>query len=107
MSSQLRATPWNFMTADEPTYSLEEVVVARMALRRAAGDSVGRLCLGEFLDVIYGEVDMLRNAGFADHEIAAVIERALGRSVEVKALGACRSNQVPLDASNEAPDELS
>ena len=95
------------MNADEPTYSMEEVVVARMALRRAAGDSVGRLRLEEFLEVIYGEVDMLRNAGFADDEIGAIIERALGRSVELKALVACRSNQGPLSVPEATPDEPS
>ena len=91
------------MPPDEPTYSMEDVVVARMALRRAAGDSVGRLRQGEFLEVIYGEVDMLRNAGFVDDEIAAIIERALGRPVEVKALGDCRASQAPLDIPNETP----
>jgi hypothetical protein len=75
------------MIANDAQYSTEEVVIARMAMRRAAGDAVERLSPGAFIDALTGEIDLLRNCSFADEEIAAVISRAIGRDIEVERIG--------------------
>lgn len=77
--------------------------MAQMALRRAAGVAVAKLELSGFIEAICGEIDMLRNAGFGDDEIAAVVERAIGRPMTPGCIGQCRpmqelSNSIPVSA---------
>jgi hypothetical protein len=83
------------MAADDLRYSMEEAVIAQMALRRAAGVPVDALELPAFMDAIRGEIDGLCNAGFADDEIAAVIERAIRRPIAPEVIGQCRPRQWP------------
>jgi hypothetical protein len=81
------------MPAEDAVYSLEDAVIAQMALRRAAGDVVAKLGLSGFIEAICGEIDMLRNTGLSDDEIAAVVERATGRPMTPGALGQCRPKE--------------
>jgi hypothetical protein len=64
-----------------------------MALRRAAAVPVDALGLPAFIDAIRGEIDVLCNAGFADDEIAAAIERAIRRPIAPQAISQCRPIQ--------------
>jgi hypothetical protein len=95
------------MPAEDTTYSMEDAVIAQMALRRAAGAAVAKLELPGFIEAICGEIDMLRNAGFGDDEIAAVVERAIGRPITPGCIGQCRpiqgmSNSIPTSAERVA-----
>lgn len=98
------------MPAEDATYSLEDAVIAQMALRRAVGAVVAKLELPGFIEAICGEIDMLRNAGFGDDEIAAVVERAIGRPITPGCIGQCRpaqglSNSIPPSAERTASIE--
>jgi hypothetical protein len=68
------------------TFSPEEVVVARMALRRAGGAVLVHLSLPEFVNEIREEIDLLREDGFGDEEIVVIVERAIGPSLSAQEL---------------------
>lgn len=94
------------MPAEDATYSLEDAVIAQMALRRAVGAVVAKLDLPGFIEAICGEIDMLRNAGFGDDDIAAIVERAM----TPQCIGQCRptqglSNSIPPSAERTASIE--
>jgi hypothetical protein len=91
------------MIANDAQYSMEEVAIAKMAMRRAAGVAVERLTPGAFIDALSGEIDMLRNCSFADEEIVAVIARAIGREVEVEPI----NQSQPLKLQPQTQHDLS
>jgi hypothetical protein len=94
------------MAADDVIYSMEDVVVAQMALRRAAGVAVDTLGLTAFVGAVGGEIDILRDAGFADDEIAAVVERATGRPLSPESIAQCRPRPRGVDLSAVAGTEF-
>jgi hypothetical protein len=66
---------------DDTRFSAEEVVLTRLALHRARQlglESVDRIT---FLHSLTDEICALREMGFVDEEIAAIIERAVRRPI--------------------------
>ena len=62
-------------------FSPEDVSIARMALLRAAGTEPRRLNTSEFVCSVSAEILALKNIGFVDSEIAAILERSVGKSI--------------------------
>lgn len=67
-------------------FSAQEAVAVQRALRETLGLGPERFPLPAFVGMISDEIDQLHQAGRTDAEIAAVIERTIGRQVSPEAL---------------------
>lgn len=87
---------------DETTFSLAEALAAQKALRDAAGAEEEVFELADVIGMVSDEVDMLREQGRTDAEIAALVQKATGKPV---AAGDVEQYYVPADKRDAWDDE--
>lgn len=67
--------------AQESTFSLAEALAAQKALRDAAGAEEEVFELADVIGMVSDEIEMLRDQGRNDTEIAALIQKSTGKPV--------------------------
>ena len=67
--------------SDETTFSLAEALAAQKALREAAGAEEEVFDLADVIGMVSDEIDMLKDQGRSEEEIAAMIQKATGKPV--------------------------
>jgi hypothetical protein len=67
--------------SDETTFSLAEALAAQKALRDAAGAEEEVFDLADVIGMVSEEIDMLKDQGRSDEEIAAMIQKSTGKPV--------------------------
>lgn len=66
---------------DEATFSLAEALAAQQALRDAAGAEEEVFELADVIGMVSDEIDMLKEQGRSDGEIAALLQKSTGKPV--------------------------
>lgn len=66
----------------EPTFTADDAVGVQRRLREELGLPPETFPAPAFIGMISDEIEQLRNAGKTDDEIAAVVNGALGRSID-------------------------
>ena len=66
---------------EQTTFSLAEALAAQKALRDAAGAEEEVFELADVIGMVSDEVDMLKEQGRSDAEIAALVQKATGKPV--------------------------
>jgi hypothetical protein len=66
---------------DETTFSLAEALAAQKALRDAAGAEEEVFDLADVIGMVSDEVDMLKEQGRSDADIAALLQKSTGKAV--------------------------
>ena len=66
---------------DETTFSLAEALAAQKALRDAAGAEEEVFDLADVVGMVSDEIDMLKEQGRSDADIAALLQKSTGKTV--------------------------
>ena len=74
------------MSGDEPVFTVDQVAEANTALRVALGLPPEHFPLGRFLSMLGDEITQLRQQGWGNAEIAALLSESTGSVVPVEAL---------------------
>ena len=74
------------MSDDDPVFTVDQVAEANTALRTALGLRPEHFSLGRFLSMLGEEIAQLRQQGWGDAEIAALLSESTGSVVPVEAL---------------------
>jgi hypothetical protein len=61
------------MSADQKTYTIDQIAVAARELREAGGADPERYTSAEVASLLSGEIEMLRQRGFTDERITGLI----------------------------------
>lgn len=67
--------------SDETTFSLGEALAAQKALREAAGADEEVFDLADVIGMVSEEIDMLKDQGRSEQDIAAMIQKATGKPI--------------------------
>jgi hypothetical protein len=79
---------------DETTFSLAEALAAQKALRDAAGAEEEVFDLADVIGMVSDEIDMLKEQGRSDADIAALVQKSTGKTVTA---GDVQKYYVPAD----------
>lgn len=72
--------------SDEPVFTVDQLAEANTALRTALGLPPEHLPLGRFVSMLGDEIAQLRQQGWGDAEIAALLSESTGSVVPAGAL---------------------
>ena len=67
--------------SDETTFSLAEALAVQKALREASGAEEEVFDLADVIGMVSDEIDMLKDQGRSEADIAAMIKQATGKPV--------------------------
>lgn len=74
------------MSDDDPVFTVDQVAEANTALRTALGLPPEHFPLARFLSMVGEEIGQLRQQGWGDAEIAALLSESTGSVVPADAL---------------------
>ena len=74
------------MSDDEPVFTVDQVAEANTALHTALGQRPRHVSLARFIRMLSDEIAQLRQQGWGDAEIAALLSESTGSVVPVEAL---------------------
>ena len=80
--------------SEETTFSLAEALAAQKALREAAGADEEEFELADVIGMISEEIDMLKEQGRSESDIAAMMQKATGKPVTAADI---KKHYVPAD----------
>lgn len=86
--------------ADSRTFTADQAAQITTVLRKAAGLEPQEFALHDFIGMISDEIELLRNAGKSDDEIASLLA-ANGVTISAEEL---REGYVPTEERTFAPD---
>ena len=72
---------------DDHTFTADQAAAANTALRMALKLPPEQFGTARFVAMISDEIEQLRAAGFADSEIAALVEESTGTTLSAEAIG--------------------
>ena len=72
--------------SDEPVFTVDQVAEANTAMRTALGLPPEHFALPRFLSMLGDEIRQLRQQGWSDTEIAALLSESTGSTVPAEAL---------------------
>ena len=76
--------------SDEPVFTVDQVAEANTAMRTALGLPPEHVPLGRFLAMLGDEIGRLRDEGWGDAEIAALLSESTGSVVPAQAVAIVR-----------------
>ena len=76
--------------SDEPLFTVDQIAEANTAIRTALGLPPEHVSLDRFLTMLGGEIRQLRDTGWDDAEVAALLSESTGSIVPVDAVRATR-----------------